>query len=331
MKRLGGTGTLQRIWKICIAILIGVVLFFGLDPRLSSFFSSDAFHKVTGSYTTTTSNEKSSSTGGSYGNPIQNPPVTVTVLDIGQGDAHLIRVGDEYSLIDTGDVEHRPNLVAMLQKMGVTKLKRVIITHPHSDHMGGFLAVANAFPIETVYDGGFTNTTSVYKSFVKVIKQKKIAHSQLQAGDSIDFGDNVSFTVYAPWKEPVNSKENKIDYNNNSIVGKLVYGKFSMMFTGDAERIEENLLIKEQNTKMFSRILKVGHHGSNTSTQKDFIRSIRPEVAVISVGLHNDYQHPSRDVLQRLKNENVTIFRTDEDGSIMIDTDGSSWYVHSER
>ena len=93
-------------------------------------------------------------------------------------------------------------------------------------------------------------------------------------------------------------KKGQPDPNDNSIVGKLVFGKFSMLFTGDASRAEENKLIKEENTKLFSRILKVGHHGSASSSQKDFIRSVRPEKAVISVGLHNDYGHPTREAFR---------------------------------
>lgn len=266
-----------------------------------------------------------------YGVPIYDPPVTITVLDIGQGDAHLIRVGKEYSLMDTGDVEHRAQLISLLRKIGVKKLKRVLISHPHSDHLGGFYEVAGNISVESLYDNGEEYNTSVYKTFRKIVERQKINYNPVRAGDTIDFGDGATFIVYAPKDEYITTKGGKPDINNNSIVGKFEFGKFSMLFTGDAERTEENVLIKEQNTKLFSRILKVAHHGSNTSSQKDFLRSVRPEVAVISVGFHNDYQHPSNEVLKRLQNENITVFRTDEDGSITIDTDGKSWYIKAER
>ncbi len=207
----------------------------------------------------------------------------VYMLDIGQGDAILLKVGDEYSMIDTGDIEHRENIVAQLKTMGVTKLKNIIITHPHADHMGGFYAIAKAMPIEHVYDDGITD------------------------------------------------KKGETDLNNNSIVGKLIFGKFSMLFTGDAEWQEEKKLIKEQNSRLFARILKVGHHGSRTSSSEDFLKSIKPESALISNGMYNKYGHPHDVTLRRLQENNIAIYRTDTMGRIHISTDGNEWQITTER
>lgn len=263
----------------------------------------------------------------------------VYTLDIGQGDAHLIKIGDEYTLIDTGDVDHREAIVKQLKALHVNRLKNVIITHPHADHLGGFYAIAKAIPIKNVYDNGFEAKSTVYKTYRKELNKMGITPKALRKGDIVTLGDGAVFEVYAPWDTELTDKKGKADLNNNSIVGKLVAGKFSMLFTGDAEKEEEARLIKEENTKLSSRVLKVGHHGSKTSSSKDFIRSVRPEIAVISCGLHNDYGHPHKESLQRLLNDgkavsptkSITIYRTDTMGQIHIHTNGDSWSVTTER
>ena len=257
--------------------------------------------------------------------------VDIYMLDIGQGDAILLKVDDEYSMIDTGDIEHRDNIVAQLKAMGVERLKNVIITHPHADHMGGFLGIAKAIPIEHVYDDGIAVDNNMYKTYEKWIAKKQIAHSTLKKGDTIDFGHGAVFIVYAPWDDVLTSKGGKPDLNNNSIVGKLVFGKFSMLFTGDAEIQEEKRLIKEQNSKLFARILKVGHHGSRTSSTDDLLKSVKPESALISCGLYNKYGHPHDVTLRRLKDLDIAIYRTDTMGRIHISTDGNEWQISTER
>ena len=199
--------------------------------------------------------------------------------------------------------------------------------------MGGFYALIKAgIPIGHVYDNGMEAGTSVYKTYLKNITTKKIPHSALYKGMTVDLGQGAQFIVYAPEQgKYIKDNKGQPDPNDNSIVGKLVFGKFSMLFTGDASRAEENKLIMEENTKLSSRVLKVGHHGSAGSSQKDFLRSVRPESAVISVGLHNDYGHPTSQALQRLAAENIMVYRTDTQGTIRIHTDGNTWNITTER
>ena len=256
----------------------------------------------------------------------------VHVLDIGQGDAILLQIGDRFSMIDTGDIEHRPQVVALLKKYGVKELENVILTHPHADHIGGFYAIAKAIPIKHVYDHGIDIDSGTYRTYLKTIDTKQIHHETLHKGDRLDLGSGAYFEVYAPWKgEVLGDKKGQVHQNNNSIVGKLTFGKFSMLMTGDAEKEEEARLIKEQNTKMSSIVLKVGHHVSNGSSQKDFIRSVRPEAAVISAGLHNSYGHPGQKAMERLLQEKVEIYRTDTMGTITIRTDGTNYDIQRER
>ena len=223
-------------------------------------------------------NQATSSANGAYSIDTKTTTpegkLDVYMLDIGQGDAILLKVGDEYSMIDTGDIEHRENIVAQLKAMGVTKLKNIIITHPHADHMGGFYAIAKAMPIENVYDDGISVDNNMFKTYEKWIEKNKIKRSTLRSGDVVDFGHGAVFVVYAPWTEVLTDKKGEPDLNNNSIVGKLIFGKFSMLFTGDAELQEEKKLVKEQNSKLFARVLKVGHHGSRTSSSEDFLKCI---------------------------------------------------------
>lgn len=257
--------------------------------------------------------------------------ITIYTLDIGQGDAHLLRIGDNDYLIDTGDIEHREYIAATLHKLGVKRLKGIICTHPDSDHIGGVWKLLQEFEVDTIYDNGYDKRSTAYKTYVKTIEKKKIARETLRAGKELDLEHGAKFIVYAPWDTPILDKKGIPDPNNNSIIGKLVYGKFSMLFTGDAGKAEEDKLIKEQNSKLFSRILKVGHHGSKSSSQSKFIRSIKPEIAVISCGLNNEFGHPTDEALSRLEKEKVKIYRTDKDGTIRIETNGKEWQVFPER
>ena len=323
----------NKFWAKYFAIVFAfLVSFFALTgcSAASGTTIGDSFNKILETGSNIIGNSSSNSGGSSSA---VSGTLDVYTLDIGQGDAHLIKVGDEYTLIDTGDVDHRDSLVAQLKKYNVKSLKNVIITHPHSDHLGGFHALIDAgIPIEHVYDNGMKYKTSVYNTYAKDTDKKNLKRIGLYKGMTVDLGKDAQFVVYAPEEgQYIMDKKGQPDPNDNSIVGKLVFGKFSMLFTGDASRAEENKLIKEENTKLFSRILKVGHHGSASSSQKDFIRSVRPEKAVISVGLHNDYGHPTREALDRLAAENVMVYTTARQGTIRIHTDGNTWQVTTER
>lgn len=323
----------NKFWAKYLAIVFAfLVSFFALTgcSAASGTTIGDSFNKILETGSNIIGNSSSNSGGSSSA---VSGTLDVYTLDIGQGDAHLIKVGDEYTLIDTGDVDHRDSLVAQLKKYNVKSLKNVIITHPHSDHLGGFHALIDAgIPIEHVYDNGMKYKTSVYNTYAKDTDKKNLKRIGLYKGMTVDLGKDAQFVVYAPEEgQYIMDKKGQPDPNDNSIVGKLVFGKFSMLFTGDASRAEENRLIKEENTKLFSRILKVGHHGSASSSQKDFIRSVRPEKAVISVGLHKDYGHPTREALDRLAAENVMVYTTARQGTIRIHTDGNTWQVTTER
>lgn len=255
--------------------------------------------------------------------------LTVRMLDIGQGDSFLLEKDGKFVMIDTGDVEHRDAIVQLLKKYHVKTISKIIITHPHADHLGGMAAILKNFKVEAVYDDGMPANTSSYKNYLKQIEAKKIPYKALKAGDELQFFDGVNFKVVGPVKKIVNQKGNS-DFNNNSVVGRLTYGKFSMMFTGDAEKEEEQSILANK-TRLKSDVLKVGHHGSRTSSSPEFLKAVAPKEAFISCGKGNDYGHPHKVTLDKLNKANIHIYRTDRDGTVTLTTSGGDYKISKEH
>ena len=247
--------------------------------------------------------------------------LAIHVLDIGQGDATLLSKDGKWVLIDSGDVDHRPQMKEYLKQYGVSTISKVIVTHPHADHMGGMLAVFQTAEIEDIYDDGVPTTTNTYRTYLKNIKAKNIRYHKVGAGDTIPLFDGVNFEVLAPVKT-IKNERGEADLNNNSVVGRLVYGNFAMMFTGDAE-VEEEKTILNSGAAVKSDILKVGHHGSRTSSSAAFVKAVAPKIGIISLGAGNSYGHPHAKTLKTLEKHKVEIFRTDRDGTITVTTTGS--------
>ncbi len=279
----------------------------------------------------------------------------VTMLNVGQGDALLIQTKSQNILIDTSDQDERSKLVKELDKAGVTTFDKIILTHPHADHIGGVekLLKESKYTVKEIYDNGVAATGKLYLNYMKLIKDSggKIKHGTLVTGDVLDFGDGVKFEVLAPDKsvvDAVNSGRQQTDPNNESIVGRLVYKDFTMMFTGDAEISEEVAILSSsrdnlQNLK--SRVLKSGHHGSRTSldpsnaSSVDFLRLMNPEYVVISAGEPtekrggNTYGHPHLEPLEAYLNNGIAsknIFWSWKNGTVTIVTDGKNISVTPE-
>jgi competence protein ComEC len=165
----------------------------------------------------------------------------VKMLDIGQGDALLIKTAKETILLDSGDVDKRDDIVKLLKKENVKAIDKLIITHPHADHLGGAYAVLKNFTVKSVYDNGQATTNKTYTTYLKLIKEQNIPYKSLRAGDKIDFGGSVQFEVLNPTDAEVKKGG---DINSNSIVGLLTYGKFAMLTTGDCEASREKEILK---------------------------------------------------------------------------------------
>ncbi len=251
----------------------------------------------------------------------------VKVLDIGQGDAILIRGGGQTVLVDTGDIETRDKLVAYIKKEGITAIDTVIITHPHADHLGGMLGVLENFKVKQIYDSGQTGTTALYRKYLSEVQKQKIPFNLVKAGDEISITNEIKLKFLAPSKPFITESA----MNNNSIVAKLTYNQFSMLLTGDAEKESEKNMVKNYPKELKSTVLKAGHHGSNTSSSSGFLKAVAPEAVIISLGANNDYHHPHPSTLKKYVDAQLKIYRTDLDGTVTITSDGKTYKILKEK
>lgn len=259
--------------------------------------------------------------------------MTVKMLDVGQGDAILIETGEQTVLIDTSDLDERDKLRAELKENGVTKLDKVILTHPHADHIGGMDVLLKDFKVGEVYDNGMASTSQIYIRYMKELKAQNISRKGLVAGDTLDLGGGASFKVLFPTQALVKegkAKGYKHDPNNESVVGELVLGNFKMMFTGDAESPVEKEIV-DAGGDLKCQVLKSGHHGSKTSSSEAWLKAVSPEVALISCGAGNDYGHPHDVTMKRYRKYKLAIYETDKNGMITVTTDGTSYQVKAEK
>ena len=253
----------------------------------------------------------------------------VTMLDIGQGDAFLIETPTQNVLIDTGDVEHRTELVNRLQNMGIARFERIILSHPHADHIGGVASVLENFPVDEISDNGIASPSPLYIGY----HTANVKFSTLKAGDVIDLGGGVKFKVLYPTPaivRNVNAGKQYSDPNNESIVGQLTFGDFAMLFTGDVEQLAEDALVETYNARLKSTILKAGHHGSKTSSTADFVNVVAPDYVFISAGKGNKFGHPHRQTLTTYRSYYVlptNIFCTAFNGSVRAETDGKNTVI----
>ncbi|MPM69212.1 ComE operon protein 3 [bioreactor metagenome] len=249
------------------------------------------------------------------------------MLDVGQGDAILIRTAKEVVLVDSGDISTRDKLVKYIQSQGIKTIDKVIITHPHADHLGGMPGVLNSFTVKQIYDSGLTTTTALYRQYLTAIQKKDIPFTVVNPGNQIDIGEGIVLRVLAPEKPFIANSE----LNNNSIVLKLAYGNFSMLLTGDAEREGEMRIMKTYGTELKSTVLKAGHHGSSTSSTASFLKKVAPEAIIISVGQNNDYHHPHPSVMKRYNDLKAKLYRTDTDGTVTVTSDGQTYNIAKEN
>ena len=241
--------------------------------------------------------------------------LTVTWLDVGQGDAAVIQCGGQTMLIDGGKPEKSSYIYAWLQQHGLSYLDVIVATHVDADHIGGLSGALNYASVGTAYCPVTTGTTETFQSFVKYLAQQGKQITVPTAGETFELGG-----AQVQILGPLHSAE---DSNDNSIVLKVSFGATSFLFTGDAERAEEQDLLNA-GVNLQSTVLKVGHHGSDTSTSYPFLRAVAPQYAVISVGAGNSYGHPTEAVLSRLRDAGVTTFRTDMQGEITAVSDGQT-------
>ena len=244
--------------------------------------------------------------------------LNVHFLDVGQGDAVLISCDDAYMLIDAGDNDKGTLVQNYLNKQGVEHLDYIIGTHPDADHIGGMDVILYKFDCGTVMMPEVTNDTATYRDVIDTMKEKGYQNTAPVVGDSYSLG-SAQFTILGP-------TDTYEDTNNNSIVLLLTHGDNKFLFVGDAEeKAEEDILAEGVSVK--ADVLKVGHHGSRTASSEAFLQAVEPTYAVISCGQDNSYGHPHAETLNTLRSMGVKVFRTDEQGTVTVTSDGHeiSW------
>lgn len=242
--------------------------------------------------------------------------MNVHFIDVGQGDSILIQVNSKNLLIDSGPSVSKDKLVKYLNSLKISKLDYIIATHPHEDHIGNMSYIIDNFEVLNFYAPKVNSNTKAFETMVESLVIKNLKIKVLKPNiKSIDLGENTKVDVFSPIS---NEYEN---LNNFSSIIKISYGTTSFLFTGDSEELSEKEVLT-QGYDLKSDVLKVGHHGSSSSTSKRFLDAVDPYIAVISVGKDNSYGHPSQEVLSRLKD--LTIYQTDLDGNILIKSDGYS-------
>lgn len=246
----------------------------------------------------------------------------IEFIDVGQGDCALLKLpGGENMLIDAGDNESGKYVVDFIKSEGIKKLDYVIGTHPHADHIGGLDDVINNFEIGKIYMPKVTSNTKTFEDVLLAIKNKGMKVEPFVTGQDIVDGD-----VYAEFISPIGDYYEEL--NDYSAVLKLTYGEKTFLFMGDAETFAEKEMLKNFNVR--ADVLKVGHHGSSTSSHQAFVNAVKPDVAVISVGEGNDYGHPHSKVLKRYEKRNTDILRTDLCGNILITCNGEEISIFCE-
>lgn len=251
-----------------------------------------------------------------------NSSFEIHFIDVGQGDCSLILCDGKAMLIDGGETSESSKVYAYLKKLGVDHLDYIVATHAHSDHIGGLSGALNYASVDTALCPVTSYDSKTFSSFTKYLGLQGVSITVPEPGDTLSLG-NASVTILGPQK----SYE---DTNDTSIVMKVVYGKTSFLFTGDAERTAE-ADIMEAGYDLSATVLKVGHHGSDTSTSYPFLREIMPEYAVIQVGKGNSYGHPTEDTLSKLRDADAKVFRNDLQGTVICASDGETVSFSTEK
>ena len=251
-----------------------------------------------------------------------NDLLKVHYLDVGQGDSIFIELpNNETMLIDAAESYQSENIINYLKNLNYQKIDYVIGTHPHTDHIGGLKDIINTFEIGKIYMPKVVSTTKTYESLLMAIKDKNLKINTAKAGTSIIDTDALKINILAP------NNSTYTELNNYSVVTKITYGTTKFLFMGDAEKLSENE-IKENVT---ADVIKIGHHGSNTSSSIDFIKKVNAKYGIISVGLNNKYNLPKEETITNWENSGTKIYLTSTNGTIRASSDGTNIKIESEK
>ena len=295
----------STIGSIIAIIIIIVIAVFGDELGISEFLTTLAADAINTENVEGLDNITVSTGNGCLTTIPNDTALRVYCFDVGQGDSILITNRNETMLIDASTNDMGKTVVNDIEKLGIERIDYLVGTHPHEDHIGGLDEVIKNFDIGKIYMPKVSTNTKSYEDVLDSIAKKKLKVSSPKIGDKFTVGDAECEIMHIG-----NSEE---DLNADSIVIKMEYNGISYLFTGDAN-------YEVENSRSWPKIdiLKVGHHGSNTSSTAKFLNQLQPKIALISCGKNNDYGHPGESTMKRLEKIGAKIYRTDKDQTIMI-------------
>ncbi|KMJ58717.1 hypothetical protein AB685_11110 [Bacillus sp. LL01] len=251
----------------------------------------------------------------------EKAPLLVHFIDVGQGDAILLQTPNSSNvLVDTGPKNSSSQLLAYLKKINVTSIDLLVITHPDFDHIGGIPSLLEKIPVKKILDSGKAHTTLTFIQYKQYVWNNIVPVQYAKEKMKLEIDPDINIKV-------LNSGSEDKETNNASIVLHLSYGDMKYLLMGDTEEEEEKRLSRRYNLE--STILKVAHHGSNSSSTASFLKDVKPKIAVISAGKDNDFNHPHLPVINRLIESGSDIYNTAESGTIVFSTDGKLLYVNN--
>jgi len=246
----------------------------------------------------------------------------VHVIDVGQADSIFIELPNkETMLIDAGNNSDDETVVNYINELNYDTINYLIGTHPHEDHIGGLDTVINTFNIQNIYMPKVVYSTKTYEDVLLAVKNKGIKINNVKAGTNIIDSKNLKIDIIAP------ANNYYVSTNNYSAVVKITYNDKSFLFMGDAENLSED----EITSNVKADVIKIGHHGSSTSTSNEFLSKVSPNYAIISVGENNDYGHPHKEIINLLNKLSIKVYRTDLSGTIIIESDGHNINIEESK
>ncbi len=263
-----------------------------------------------------------------------DPIATFALLDVGQALSAALVTTDGHSMVydfglTAGDTEE--TILPFLAEHEVEQIDVAILSHPHQDHLGGLPRLLESATIAHYVDPVLETTNQTYAQSLEMIEDLQPEVTVARQGQTYTLGEHVEMEILWPTDDLLLEPDGSHNLNDNSTVVRIDIGDASILLTGDLEREGENILVDTLAAPLDVDILQVGHHGSNTSSQTHFLNAVTPSAGLIPVGRDNQYGHPHREVMQRLREAEIDIYRTDVDGTITLETDGSGWLITTER
>lgn len=255
----------------------------------------------------------------------QEKDLTASFIDVGQGDCEFIELPNGQTvLIDTGESGNEEKISSFIHNKGYSAIDYFIMTHPHADHIGSSAAIIKEFDIKNIYMPKKSHTSKTFENMLDAVSEKGYSLKTAKAGVSLLKDDSLSMEFLAP------VSENYDDLNNYSAVLRIKFKNNAFLFMGDAEKLSENEILNAYPQDLKADVIKIGHHGSSTSSGEEFIKSVSPKFAVISCGRNNSYSHPHSETISLLNKMGINIYRTDESGTITVTSDGDNITVDKQ-